>query len=595
MQTKAKLYYFGQPLLTDLEHRLQAVKYRPGTFGHLLRESTINGIAVNSFPRWLVGCCYGLILFGLYLAILKGIPWFALLFAAIAFFLLFQYGLKPAQKLIRFLEHNDHAWVRYSGIPLENLDPKLLNTSIDVLDERRARYQRALQAKDGQSFRDLMALAEEEVETEAAPPNALEAMQQHLRSWDSSLFFAGSSRTGKTSATQHYAAILQPYYFSLKPDFMPKGVKGVQGALEEPDQLYYWILPFYREFKYRVKNRLENEHPLWIFVDELETNLASLERWQEQQPKGSQNLYKEAVGMMNGILKLGNAHQVRFGFITQSVLSKNTRLDSDLMAALAWLFCGSELGGFGAFKSDRIKARCSEQTLGQVKMMVDHPDGVRGFWWLMELRGNFRLLQAPALLPATELERIPHYEVRNHPFQGRSLLPEQDREPLPEPQPPAAAPTLFQTAKTGLQRMGEGIKHALGVESDFQPTAVAPAAAPVDSIGEELAQLRSLFTEDREALMEFDAIAPLIPNLNEAMQGIVLFSLRNGAVTSRHMINFAPGRRKLYRPLKAEGVKQLFSELDSMGIGVISQSGSDDPNPYYQALTLDGRTFSPNS
>jgi hypothetical protein len=302
--------------------------------------------------------------------------------------------------------------------------------------------------------------------------------------------------------------------------------------------------------------------------------------------------------MVNAILKLGNAHQVRLGLITQSVLTKNTRLDSDSMAALSWLLCGSELGGFGAFKSDRVKARCSEQTLGQVRMMVDHPDGVRGFWWLLELRGNFRLLQAPAPLAESELEQIPHFDIRNHPFRGRSLPPDQDLEPLPEftqPRTAASGSGFWQTTKIGLQKVGDGIKHALGVEPEDPVVAVPAQPAPVDPIAEELNQFRTWLADDPDLLAELEEIAPRIPQLDEAKQGIVLFSLRNGAVNAKHVINFAPSKGRLYRPLRAEGVRQLFNELEAMGIGAISQIGEDDPNPYYQALSLDGRTFSSNS
>lgn len=569
------------------------ITYKPGTFGHLLKLSTINGIAVNAFPRWLVTSCYALILFGLYLAILKAIPWIALLFAGVAFFLLLQYGLKPARNLIRFLESNPHAWIRYSGIPPACLDPTLLNTSVDQLDQQRERFHQALRASTGEAFRALVAAVDAEAEVTSL--SALDAMQQHLQSWDSSLFFAGSSRTGKTAATQHYAALLKPYYYSLKPDFMPIGVPGVQGALEQPDQFYDWLLPFYREFQYRVKHRLVDEVPLWVFIDELETNLTNLERWDRSLDKDDPKLLPETLAMLNGVLKLGNAHQVRLGLITQSILSKNTRLDSDSMSALSWLLCGSELGGFGAFKSDRIKSRCSEQTLGQVKMMTDHPDGVRGFWWLIELRGNFRLLPAPPPIPESALQQIPHFNPNQHPFQGRQLASGQAVEltmptAMPSSHPGMPAGNFWNTAQSSLHRLGDGIKYALGVEAE--PTSPPVAANTIEA---DLQQVRDRFAGDAELLDDLNAIAPLIPDLDVARQGIVLFSLKQGAIQARHLINFAPGKGKLYRPLKTEGVKQLFYELEALGIGEVSATGDDDPNPYYRALKLDSRTFSPNS
>lgn len=583
---------------------------KPGTFGHLLKVSTINEAAVNAFPRWLVTTCYGLILFGIYLTILKGVVWIVIVFAAVALFLLIQYGMKPAQQLIRFLESNDDAWMRYSGIPQQALDPKLLNQSVEKLDRQREKFQRALAAKTGEDFRQLVDEVDFDGEAEATPLNALEAMQQHLASWDSSLFFAGSSRSGKTTASQHYAAVLKPFYFSLKPDYMPKGVMGVQGSMDSPEELYYWLLPFYQEFKYRVKHRLTDEEPLWIFIDELETQLSSLERSDKQKDKEATKLLPEVVGMVNSILKLGNAHKVRLGLITQSVLSKNTKLDTDSMAGLSWLLCGSELGGFGAFKSDRIKSRCSETTMGQVKLMIDHPNGVRGFWWLMELKGNFRLIEAPAPLAETELEQIPHFDPSKHPYQGRQLAPGEEvdlNQPpfangagqIPE-QPHngkgrtvAAKANFGQSIKTGLGKLRDGIRHGLGIDEDDM--VIDTTAQTITPLEEELRELRSLFHEDLDLLKEFEEIAPVLPSLDETLQGVVLFSMRNGAVTAKHVVNFGPSKGRLYRPIKAEGVKQLFNELEAMGIGAISQLGADDPNPYYQALKFDGRTFSPNS
>ena len=51
---------------------------------------------------------------------------------------------------------------------------------------------------------------------------------------------------------------------------------------------------------------------------------------------------------------------------------------------------------FPPFKSDRIKSRCSEQTLGQVKMMTEHPDGVI-------LRGELVPIPSPTPSPTPTL------------------------------------------------------------------------------------------------------------------------------------------------------------------------------------------------
>lgn len=582
---------------------------KPGTFGHLLKVSTINEAAVNAFPRWLVMTCYGLILFGIYLTILKGIIWIAIVFAAVALFLLIQYGMKPAQQLIRFLESHDDAWMRYSGIPLQSLDPKLLNQSIEKLDRQREKFHRALAAKTGEDFRQLVGEVDWENEVDTPPLNALEAMQQHLASWDSSLFFAGSSRSGKTTASQHYAAVLKPYYFSLKPDFMPPEVKGVQGSLEQSEQLYLWLLPFYQEFKYRVKHRLTEEAPLWLFIDELETQLSNLERADKQRDKEAIKLLPEVVGMVNSILKLGNAHKVRFGLITQSVLSKNTKLDTDAMAALSWLLCGSELGGFGAFKSDRIKSRCSEATLGQVKLMIDHPDGVRGFWWLMELKGNFRLLEAPAPIAEAQLQQIGHFDPNRHPFQGRQLAPGEEVDwnqstssrattPIAQPsrngQKGKGKAALMKSAKVGLTKLRDRIRHAVGAD-EYVMNTVDTSAQPVPKtpLEEELDKVRVAIAGNAHLEQQLEACLPTLEQIYRDdrldLLRIVRLSMERGLISIRQIQKLGSSEM---RRMNTGEIHALLQTLEGhYYLGVIYPEDKES-NIAYLAFDEDERTAS---
>ncbi len=580
------------------------ITYKPGSLGHLLKVATINEAAVNAFPRWLVAACYGLILFGLYLTILKGIVWIAVVFIAVSFFLLIQYGMKPAQQLVRFLESNEDAWMRYSGIPQSALDPKLLNESIEKLDRQCEKFQRALAAKTGEEFQQLTGELEWQ-EDQAAPLNALEAMQEHLASWDSSLFFAGSSRSGKTTASQHYAAFLKPYYFSLKPDYMPKGVQGVQGSMDSPEQLYYWLLPFYQEFKYRVKHRLTDEPPLWIFIDELETHLSSLERADKKRGKDELKLFPETVGMLNGILKLGNAHKVRLGLITQSVLSKNTKLDTDSMAGLSWLLCGSELGGFGAFKSDRIKSRCSEATMEQVKLMIDHPNGVKGFWWLMELKGSFRLIEAPAPLAATELEQISHFNPSKHPFQGRKLPPSEKvdlnqppfangAQPIPEqPHNGKAKSDLWTSTKVVLGDFRNKIRHAVGADEFTTAVNVPAQPVPKSPLDEEVDKVRIAIAGN--ALLE-EQLEACLPTLEQIYRDdrldllrIARLSMERGLITIRQIQKVGSSEM---RRMTTGQIKGLLETLEGYYyLGAIYPEERES-NIAYLAFDQDDRTAS---
>lgn len=580
------------------------VSYKPGSLGHLLKLSTINQAAIDAFPRWLVMSCYALILFGLYLTILKGIIWIAIVFSGVSFFLLYQYGMKPSEQLIRFLEANPHAWLRYSGLDPEHLDPKLLNTSVEKLDARRAKFQQALAAKTGEDFALALAGADEEQESPAI--DAIEAMRQHLESWDSSLFFAGSSRSGKTTASQHYAAVLKPFYFSLKPDWMPAGVNGCQGEFDSPDQLYYWLLPFYREFKYRVANRLEQEPPLWIFIDELETQLDELERWDKKQGKEAQKLFPETVSMLNKILKIGNAHGVKLGLVTQSNLSKNTRLDSDAMKALSWLLCGSEKGGFGAFKSDRLKSLCSDSTLGQVKLMTEHPDGVKGFWWLLELKGNFRLLPAPGPLPQSDLQQIPRFDLANHPYQGRQLPPGQD-EPLSSPVESnghngngKAAPKSFAsgwttTIKDAAAGFRDKVRSAVGVE-DFKTVDIPARPVPRTALDEELDKTRAAIAGNSDLETQLDLCLPTLEQIHKDKRldllRIARLSMERGFITVRTIQKSGTPQHR------AMSTGQILEQLNTLEqhyfLGAIYQADRES-NIGYLVFEGDDRNASANN
>jgi hypothetical protein len=73
---------------------------------------------------------------------------------------------------------------------------------------------------------------------------------------------------------------------------------------------------------------------------------------------------------------------------------------------------------------------------------------------------------------------------------------------------------------------------------------------------------------------------------------LALFSMENGAVKARDVYNKAPSRRKLFHPLKVEGIRQLFEELESKSIGEVI---GDDSEAFYRAFLRDDRTLSANS
>ncbi len=322
--------------------------YRPGTFGHLLKVATLNDVTIRIVPSWYIALCYIIFLFGLYLAIAFGTWHFALLLF-IAAAVLYWVKMRAGLKLLHYLESHPTAWKRYSGIHPEKLKQTNLHETLEAIDARLYRPEM------------LDATYNHDTAYDSTVPLAGEAaIRQHLESWDSSLFFCGPSRTGKTSAAQQYFTILSPYYYSLKPDFIPANCVGVQGSLDQPELLLDWLKPFHEEFRYRVANRLVDEPELWIAIDEHETSLDLIEARDKQLPKDEPKVAPQIVSMLNEILKVGNAHKVRLALITQSFLSKNTRLDTSSMDGLSWLICGSELGGFKAFQSDRVKLSGTE-------------------------------------------------------------------------------------------------------------------------------------------------------------------------------------------------------------------------------------------
>jgi hypothetical protein len=381
--------------------------YRPGTLGHLLRVATLNDVTIATVPGWYTGICYVIALFGLYLAIAFGSWHFAVLLFAAAVGL-YWVKLRSGLKLLRFLEKHPTAWKRYSKIPLDELEKTNLHETLESLDARKFRPEMLDEDFDHESLYG-----------RAVPLSGEEALAQHLESWDSSLFFCGPSRTGKTTAAQQYFKRLQPFYYSLKPDYVPANCIGVQGNLERPELLLDWLKPFHDEFRYRVANRLTEEPELWVSIDELETNLELIESRDRQLPKDEPKVAPQILSMINEVLKLGNAHKVRLALVTQSFLSKNTRLDTSSMDGLSWLICGSELGGFKAFQSDRVKSRVTPEVRGQIALMIEHPEGVKGFWWLMELKGRFQLVAAAAPLHPDDLVQVQPFNPNAHPFRGR--------------------------------------------------------------------------------------------------------------------------------------------------------------------------------
>lgn len=90
----------------------------------------------------------------------------------------------------------------------------------------------------------------------------------------------------------------------------------------------------------------------------------------------------------------------------------------------------------------------------------------------------------------------------------------------------------------------------------------------------------------------YPVIKKLLQESRRDLITLALFSMEHGAVKAREVYNKAPNRRKLFHPIKVEGIRQLFEDLESRGMGEVI---GDDSEAFYRAFFRDDRSISANS
>ncbi len=88
------------------------------------------------------------------------------------------------------------------------------------------------------------------------------------------------------------------------------------------------------------------------------------------------------------------------------------------------------------------------------------------------------------------------------------------------------------------------------------------------------------------------SIKQLIAEQRRDLITLALFSMECGAIQASDVYNKAPYCRQLFHPLKLEGIRQLFEELETKGIGEVM---GDHSEVYYRAFLRDDRYLSANS
>lgn len=134
-------------------------------------------------------------------------------------------------------------------------------------------------------------------------------------------------------------------------------------------------------------------------------------------------------------------------------------------------------------------------------------------------------------------------------------------EPTPSQLPTSNVMTKPQSF---LQAQYQKVREAIEGNSDFQ-----------EQLREYLPSFKQLVAEQRRDLIT-----------------LALFSMEYGSVQATDVYNRAPYCKQLFHPLKLEGVRQLFEELESKGIGEVT---GDHSEAYYRAFLRDYRYLSANS
>lgn len=159
-------------------------------------------------------------------------------------------------------------------------------------------------------------------------------------------------------------------------------------------------------------------------------------------------------------------------------------------------------------------------------------------------------------------------------------------------QPPAVSANLLQPIQQAVvsPNFNQPIEQPQVMETK------QPKKQAQNALQEQYERVRFAITDLPELAQQLKDYKPIFQKLmNEQRKDLVtiaLFSMEHGGIRAKDVYNHAPSRRKLFHPIKTEGIRQLFEELETRGIGEVI---GDDPDAFYTAFFKDDRSFSANS